>query len=241
MTLQIMKEKINLKQIKEVFTNKVNLFLIIFLILYLPTQYFNVNWLQKYWINIHSLSQISASISFTFTSGAEFLGYFISGFIVDYFAKKKKINIPKIGILALLVSSPFLFIGYLIPWNSTLNIPSGVSYIQICWAMFMNALETPPVFASYVMLFLGFFIIHLMGAQFLNIVVDYNTERLRPLVINMCIILLDIGLLIGPILGGFIADISDFEVLLLIVPIIYLICGLVYIGIYEACKQSVKN
>jgi MFS family permease len=236
---QPMKEKLTFKRLKEVLSNKVNLFIFLFLIFYGPAQHFNNVWLQKYWVDTHSLTQISASISFTFTSGAEFLGFALSGFLVDKIGVKQKYNISKLGVLACFLSSPFLFIGYLIPWNNSMIINNESNYFLICWNMFQIAVQNPSIFGSYVMLFLGFFIIQLMGAQFFNLIITYNVPRDRPLAINLGIILIDIALLNGPIIGGLIADAFSFETLLLSVPIIYASCGFIYILIYKTCKKMI--
>jgi len=75
--------KFEFRSFGEALKKKTNLGIFLLLILATPFfMLFNV-WLQKYFQEIHNLSQMEAALTYIFLSGGEFLGMIIGGYLID--------------------------------------------------------------------------------------------------------------------------------------------------------------
>ncbi|MHA1819836.1 MAG: MFS transporter [Promethearchaeota archaeon] len=244
-------KKLTKDLIKEVFRNKSNIFLYLALMIIIPINHFNNIWLQKYWIEIHHISQEMAAISITFTSGGEFLGLVIAGWLLDKRFSGNNIKIknniyqynkPKLGLYSLLSSIPFFTIGYFINWTIPSVEPGTMNFIQLIFYMLRMALNNfSSIGLSYATLFIGFILEQFMGPLFLTILLDCNTQKTRSLSVNVYVILVNLGWLIGPILGGYIADQYDFKVLFMTIPIGLLVTSIIFYFIQKYAKYEYTN
>ncbi|MFW6311792.1 MAG: MFS transporter, partial [Nanoarchaeota archaeon] len=85
------------------------------------------------------------------------------------------------------------------------------------------AVRNYEVFMSYVLLFLGFMALGVMYPFFLIVINDCNREKGKTVMIGLRDFTNILGQIIGPILGGFIADILSVQYVLLLVPIFLII------------------
>lgn len=238
MLLKPINKKIDKKLLKDLLRNKTNLLIFLTLIFFVPIHHLNNTWLQKYWINMHGISQTMAAISMIFTSVGIFFGLILGGWMIDKLKTKKSYKTPYIGIIAGLISVPFFVIGFIIPWTMNTQATQNMNIIQICMYMVSSTLNNSPTLISYSALFIGFFINQLMGPLFIVIINDCNSERTKALSINVSVILINIGWLIGPVLGGYIGDLYNLGVVMLLVPIIYAITGFMFIIISKYAKND---
>jgi MFS family permease len=96
------------------------------------------------------------------------------------------------------------------------------------------------IFLSYVCFFLGYLFLQLIGPIAITILIDCNPGRTKTLAINVYIILYDIGAVIGPILGGWIADQTDLLTTLLLVPIFYFLGSILFAFLLKETRKLVN-
>lgn len=229
--------KINKEIFWKIMKKKANMLIFILILFIVPMSQIHNIWLQKYWIDEHFLTQTLASISFIFTSGGEFLGLLASGFLIDRFVKKPLFQKVRIGIISCLLSVPFFFIAYSMSWVLKENPPTGYNFIQNCWFLFTTAIKDPNVSIFYILIFSGFFVVQLIGPLIPALIIESNDEKERFLAVNLSIILINLGWVIGPVLGGFLGDLINLGFLLRLVPIIYFIAGCIFVILFKNLQK----
>jgi len=226
-SLEKIRYDFNAKMLKRIIRKKTNLNLIILLMYSVPIVFFFSLWIQLYYIDYHSLTQMEAAISYIFLTGGEFLGMIIGGLLYDKVhsgSNYKKIYIAFIG---LLISIPLLAIGFLIFWEKN-HLNTQNNLISLVINLLDYVLKDIAAFSSYVMLFIGFFSFAFIYPFFLILINDCNDENDKGTMIGFRNLIEIIGQGISPLIGGFIADIFSISVVLVMVPI-FLILPLIHL------------
>jgi MFS family permease len=203
--LDKIKYRFNLKKFLQIIKKRSNLALIILFLYSVPFIFFFSLWLQKYFLEIHSLSQMEAAMSYVFLTGAEFLGMIFGGFLFDKLYSKnhyKKIYLPVVGIA---IAIPLLIIGFSLSWERG-AVNSADNLIEISLNLFNFAISDSIVFISYIFLFLGFFFFAFIYPFSLLVINDCNSQEEVAPMLGMQKLLEIVGQSISPLIGGLIAD-----------------------------------
>jgi MFS family permease len=213
----------NLKSTKSLFKNKTNSFLIIWWLYSVPIIFFFNIWTQIYFQDYHALTQMEATLSYVFLSGGEFIGMIIGGWIYDRLYSKehyKKILVPITGMV---LSIPLLFIGFILFWEKELSIVPNEDLFSTAINLFGFAISSFSVFVSYVSLFMGFILFALIYPFFFVAINDCNNEFNKSVMLGIRSLILIVGQVISPLIGGLIIDLSSTLIVMLIVPIFLII------------------
>ncbi|MHA1394823.1 MAG: MFS transporter [Promethearchaeota archaeon] len=218
---------LNFKKFREIIKKKTNLSLIILFCYSMPFIFFFNLWLQKYFQDYHSLSQMEAAISYIFLTGGEFLGMIFGGFLYDKFYSRENYNKIYITIIGLAISIPLFFIGFFLFWEKNIHI-SDDNLISLSLELFNFAISDSIVFLSYIMLFLGFFSFALIYPFVLIVINDCNTENEKGTMLGMESLIEITGQAISPIIGGLIADFFSILIVMLLIPF-FLVIPLIHL------------
>jgi len=213
---------LNLNEIKKIFNIKTNRSLVIIWLYSVPIVTFLNVWLQIYFQEYHLLSQMEASLSFIFLSGAEFLGIVFGGFLYDKYYSTKHYKKIYIAVISSIISIPLLVFGFLIYWKKN-SLSTDIDLLSLAFDLYFFAINNTPVFVSYIILFLGFFSIALMYPFFLIIINDCNDDAGKNSMIGLQKIILIIGNVISPVIGGFLIVNFSILITMIIVPFFMII------------------
>jgi len=217
----------NFNSLRSTFEKKTNLYLIILFLYSVPIIFFFNLWLQKYFQDYHSLTQMEAAISYIFLTGGEFLGMIFSGILYDRFYSKENYKKIYISIIGIAISIPLFFIGFFIYWEKK-NYNSENNLLFLSLDLFNFAISNSTVFLCYVLLFAGFFSFALIYPFTLIVINDCNSESEKGIMLGMETIIEIIGQAVSPIIGGLIADLYSMLIVMLIVPV-FLIIPLIHL------------
>jgi len=218
---------LNFKLFRESLQRKTNLNLIIIIFYSTPFIFFLNLWIQKYFHDYHSLTQMEAAISYIFLSGGEFLGIIFGGFLFDKYYSRDNYNKIFIIIFGIFLSIPLLFIGFLIFWKKPFE-SSGVGLIDIALNLFHYTFTNPLIFVSYIMLFIGFVCFGLIYPFFLILINDCNNDNEKGTILGIKNLIEIMGQALSPIIGGLIADNFSILIVMLFVPL-FLIIPLIHL------------
>ncbi len=206
----------NFKTIKRLLKMKINrLAIIIALLSIIPLTFLNI-WTQVYFIHEHGVSQSIAMISFVFLSGAEFLGFLFGGYYFDYLKKNNKSNYRYFGFYGFSIAIVFFIIGLSIDWTLT-HVP-GDNFIELCINLFLAAIRDFRIALFYISFFLAYFSYTFIEPYIFAILFFENKDDDRKMMINLAHTVITLSYLIGPVVGGVIADAFGFTVMFFIVP-----------------------
>jgi len=217
---------------KVILGNKVNQLLFLILLLFTPINGFNNIWLQKYYIDTRHLNQIMATISVTFTSGAEFLGLILGGVIVDKISYKQPHKRFLIGFISALLAVPCFYFPFVIFWRILVEPTENMNFIEICWYMFDSAISDWRIFISYTLLFFGFFFLTFIGLTILPSISEYNRKEHKTIVTDLFLTIYYISWIISPVMGGVIGDIFNLQITFLFEPFFYMIVAILFFIVY---------
>lgn len=211
------KYSLNIAKIKEIFRIRENLLIEIALLIIVPALTFLNIWTQLYFITEHSVSKEIAIITFLYLFGIAFLGFICSGIIVDYF-KKKNIKVFKsVGLYAIALAGIFFICALSIPWE--LESVAGENFIEMCINLLIAVLSDFKTTLSYIFFTLAFFTYPFIDAYTASLIEYFNVAENKQIMLNINKGLNTFSHLIGPIIGGIIADTSGFKTMFFHVPI----------------------
>lgn len=211
----------NWNKIKELFKNRVNLLIVMWFLIAVPFIPFLNIWTQLYFINEHGVSQEVAIITFIYLSGIEFLGYISAGMITDYFKRKNNKAFKSLGFYAIGLSGIFFLLALLIPWE--LESVVGDNFIELCFNLLITVLSDFKITISYIFFTFAFFSYTFIDPYTASIAEYYNNNENKQIMLNINKSITALGYLVGPIIGGFIADLSNFLVMFLHIPIAFFV------------------
>ncbi len=214
---------VNFKTTKAILKKKTNYFLIIWWLYSVPIVFFFNLWTQIYFQDYHFLTQMEATLSYIFLSGGEFLGMIIGGWIYDKIYSKKHYKKVLVPIIAMLLSIPLFFLGFIIFWEKGVISAPNEDLFSIAINLFQFAISGIRIFISYIFLFLGFLLFALIYPFFFIVINDCNNETDRSVMLGIRNLILIIGQIISPLIGGLIIDLSSILIVMLIVPMFLII------------------
>lgn len=208
---------LNFQKLKEIYNNSANrlistaIFVSVFSITYL-----NI-WIQLYFTEVHNVPHEIAIISFIYLSGIEFLGFIFSGVILDYLKKKNITRFKYFGPFAYGLSGLFFLIGFSIPWSIE-SIP-GNNFIELCFNLLIQVLSDFPTTAAYLSLTFGFFTYTVIDPYFASMINYHNEENNKKIMLNINNGIIILSYLVGPMIGGYLADMFGFIIVFYNVPL----------------------
>ena len=213
---------LSFKSFRRIIGKRTNKNLLIQLLYVFPIIAFFNLWIQKYFQDYHSLTQMEAAISFIFLTGGEFLGMIVGSFLYDKFYTTKNYKKIYIPMLSILVSIPLFYFGFWINWRwNSNNIDSNL--VDVSLGLLDFALANNYAFICYSLLFFGFFAFAFTYPFQLIVINDCNTENDKSTMIAMRNLLELVGLAISPIMGGLIADNFSILIVMIFIPIFLIV------------------
>ncbi len=226
-TNETKKYNFNFAKIKEIYYVRVNVLILISILISASFLTFLNIWTQMYFITVHNVSQEVAVITYIYLSGVEFLGFLFSGFILDYLKMKNHKLYFFLGFVGCTLSAAFFLLALIIPWD--LEPIYGENIIELGIALLFTILANPKILFGY-LFFTGAYFSYTCIDPYLTAMINHhNKGENKEIVININKGVVTFTYLIGPIIGGLIADIWGFNATFFSIPIALLVTCIPFI------------